>query len=94
MALDAFNGALEWDAPDASTSVSPVGIANGLVFAGDNLGFFRARDVSTGAALFTFQAGGPIGSGPVIADGMVFVGVGVRVAPATPETEGIFAFRP
>jgi len=25
---------------------------------------------------------------------MVFVGVGVRVAPATPETEGIFAFRP
>ena len=50
--------------------------------------------MSTGAALFTFQAGGPIGSGPVIADGMVFVGVGVRVAPATPETEGIFAFRP
>ncbi len=94
VALDAFNGALEWDAPDASTSVSPVGIASGLVFAGDNLGFFRARDVSTGAALFTFQAGGPIGSGPVIADGMVFVGVGVRVAPATPETEGIFAFRP
>ena len=50
--------------------------------------------MSTGASLFTFQAGGPIGSGPVIADGMVFVGVGVRVAPATPETEGVFAFRP
>ena len=74
--------------------MSPVGIANGLAFAGDNLGFFRVRDARTGASLFTFQTGGPIGSGPVIADGMVFVGVGVRVAPATPETEGIFAFRP
>ena len=93
-ALDAFSGTLEWDAPDGSSSVSPVGIANGLVFAGDNLGFFRARDVSTGASLFTFQAGGPIGSGPVIADGMVFVGVGVRLVPATPETEGVFAFSP
>jgi hypothetical protein len=30
----------------------------------------------------------------VIADGMVFVGVGVRVAPATPEADGVFAFAP
>ena len=57
-------------------------------------GFFRARDASTGSPLFTFQVGGPIGSGPVIADGMVFVGVGVRVAPATPEADGVFAFAP
>jgi hypothetical protein len=78
--------------PGSSLEASPV--ANGLVFADDNLGFFRARDVRTGTSLFTSQAGGPIGSGPVIADGMVFVGVGVRVAPATPETEGIFAFGP
>jgi len=57
-------------------------------------GFFRARHASTGSPLFTFQVGGPIGSGPVIADGMVFVGVGVRVAPATPEADGVFAFAP
>src|SRR5439155_1423647 len=32
-ALDAFTGSLKWDAPDAASSLSPVGIVNGLVFA-------------------------------------------------------------
>ena len=91
-ALDAFTGGLVWDAPDAASSLSPVGIVNGLVFAGENLGAFKARDVSNGLPLFTFNAGGPIASGPVIADGMVFVGVGVL--PGSGETEGLYAFAP
>src|SRR5439155_67854 len=55
-ALDAFTGGLVWDAPDAASSLSPVGIVNGLVFAGENLGAFKARDVSNGLPLFTFNA--------------------------------------
>ena len=56
----------------------------------------RHRDPDRGRGRGLRRLLGPhlLGSGPVIADGMVFVGVGVRVAPATPETEGIFAFRP
>jgi len=92
VALDAFTGGLKWDAPDAASSLSPVGIVNGLVFAGENFGAFKARDVNTGLPLFAFNAGGPIASGPVIADGMVFVGVGVL--PGTGETEGVYAFAP
>ncbi len=91
-ALDAFTGGLVWDAPDAVSSLSPVGIVNGLVFAGENFGGFKARDVNTGLPLFTFNAGGPIASGPVIADGMVFVGVGVL--PGSGEAEGLYAFAP
>ncbi|TMA69404.1 MAG: hypothetical protein E6J69_05820 [Deltaproteobacteria bacterium] len=87
-----LTGGLAWDAPDAASSLSPVGIVNGLVFAGENLGAFKARDVSNGLPLFTFNAGGPIASGPVIADGMVFVGVGVL--PGSGETEGLYAFAP
>jgi len=59
---------------------------NGLVFAGDNVGAFKARDASTGLPLFTFNARGPIASGPVIADGKVFFGVGVLAASAIAET--------
>src|SRR5207245_2583783 len=76
-ALDAFTGSLKWDAPDAASSLSPVGIVNGLVFAGENLGAFKARDLDSGLPLFVFDAGGPIATGPVIAAGMVFVGRGV-----------------
>ena len=70
--------------------------ASALLFAAlpRTLSPFSSATARTGASLFTFQTGGPIGSGPVIADGMVFVGVGVRVAPATPETEGVFGFEP
>src|SRR5204862_7419267 len=74
-ALDAFTGSLKWDAPDAASSLSPVGIVNGLVFAGENFGAFKARDLDSGLPLFVFDAGGPIASGPGIADRMVFVGV-------------------
>ena len=75
--LDAFSGSVQWTAPDAIASFSPVGIAGGLVFAGDAIGNLKARSLDGGLPLFTFSANGSIASGPVIANGgMVFFGVG------------------
>jgi alcohol dehydrogenase (cytochrome c) len=40
--------------------------ASGLVFTGDNDGYFHAFDAATGTALWTFQTGAPVwGSAPV-----------------------------
>jgi polyvinyl alcohol dehydrogenase (cytochrome) len=98
LALDGKTGALQWLGPDAVSSLSPVGIAGGLVFAGDNLGLLKARDAATGLPLSAFSTGGVISGGPVIADGKVFVSVGLLGSlaglPAGIEKTGIYALAP
>jgi hypothetical protein len=86
-----------WDGLDSLSSDSAVGIANHLVFSGDNIGFLEAHDVNTGLLTFATFTGGPVTSGPVIADGMVFVGNGIFVAQLQSLpllTHGVMAFAP
>jgi plastocyanin len=98
LALDGKTGALQWVGPDAVTSLSPVGIANGLVFAGDNTGLLKARDAATGLPLSAFSTGGVISGGPVIADGKVFVAVGLLSSfvnvPVPVEKTGVYGIGP
>jgi hypothetical protein len=42
--------------------------------------------------LFSFPTGGSVSGGPVIAEGMAFVGVGLTTSQT--ETHGLFAFSP
>lgn len=93
VALDGMSGALTWDAADALSSFSPVGVANGIVFAGDNTGNLKARDAASGMMLSTFMTGGSISSGPVPAEGMLFVGVGGTLNDSV-ETRGVLALKP
>jgi polyvinyl alcohol dehydrogenase (cytochrome) len=92
LALNAFTGSLVWDAPDGASSFSPVGVANGLVFSGDHTGTFKVHDAADGLLLFSFPTGGSVSGGPVIAEGMAFVGVGLTTSQT--ETHGLFAFSP
>jgi hypothetical protein len=97
VALGMGAGHFFWDGLDSLSSDSAVGIANHLVFSGDNIGFLKAHDVNTGLLTFATFTGGPVTSGPVIADGMVFVGNGIFVAQLQSLpllTHGVMAFAP
>jgi polyvinyl alcohol dehydrogenase (cytochrome) len=64
-----------------TADVGPVAVANGVVyFSQEFSGNFYALDASTGKPLATFGIGAG-GSGPAIADGMVFVGTGDALSP-------------
>lgn len=95
VSLNAFGPSqsnINWTAADQLGGFSPVGIANGLVFAGDTAGNFIARDRTTGKQLFFFPTQGGIGSGAAVAEGAVFVGSGENEDAV--EKTGVWAFRP
>lgn len=91
VALNAMTGTLAWDAPDAVSSFSAIGLANGIVYAGDNTGFFKARDASSGLVLFAANLGGAIAGSPVPAESKVFVPVGATEAVPNQQF-GVYAF--
>jgi hypothetical protein len=90
VALNAFSGALAWDAADAVSSFSATGIANGLIYTGDNAGLLKARDASTGMLLFAASVGGSVGASPVPAEGKVIVAVGTTQSNG--QKYGVYAF--
>jgi polyvinyl alcohol dehydrogenase (cytochrome) len=91
VALDAMTGTLSWAAADAVSSFSATSIANGVVYAGDNTGLFKARDASTGLLLFKASVNGGVAGSPVPAEGKLFVPVGANSAPPGQQF-GVVAF--
>ena len=91
VALDAMTGTLAWLAPDAVSSFSATGIGNGIVYAGDNAGLFKARDALTGSLLFAASVNGSVAGSPVPAEGKVFVPVGAEATPPGQQF-GVYAF--
>lgn len=91
VALNALTGTIAWTAGDAVSSFSAIGVANGIVYAGDNSGLFKARDASSGQLLFTASVNGAVAGSPVPAEGKVFVPVGANSAPPGQQF-GVYAF--
>jgi polyvinyl alcohol dehydrogenase (cytochrome) len=91
VALDAMTGTLAWNAADAVSSFSAIGLANGIVYAGDNTGLIKARDASTGLLLFEANVNGAVAGSPVPAEGKLFVPVGANTAPPGQQF-GVYAF--
>lgn len=60
-AIDATTGAVKWEYKFERSSLAGVmSTASGLVFAGDQDGFFNAFDVRTGRRLWSYRTGAPI----------------------------------
>ncbi|HEY3821465.1 MAG TPA: PQQ-binding-like beta-propeller repeat protein [Polyangiaceae bacterium] len=85
-ALDPTSGDVLWQianpaltAPLGGASVNgPVTVVGGVMFVGsmDAMGTMYALDASTGAVLWSFQAGGTVYGGPAVAGGVVYWGAG------------------
>jgi outer membrane protein assembly factor BamB len=92
-ALDATNGAVDWQCLDTECNVfgfGPAGIAAGAFLVGDSSAQLRAFDAATGALLRTLDLGGQISSGPAVVNDMVFVGVGVGFFSPAGESQGVY----
>ena len=86
-AFDDLDGSTAWSA-QIGRSWGHVSIANGLVFAGNNLdGRFFVHDASDGSLLNTLTLPDVSSSGPSIVGGTVYVGYGIFGA-----TGGVMAF--
>jgi polyvinyl alcohol dehydrogenase (cytochrome) len=85
-ALDPAKGDVVWQiadpamtAPLGGASVNgPVTVVGGVMFAGsmDAQGTMYALDATTGAVLWSFQAGGTVYAGPAVVGGVVYWGAG------------------
>ena len=84
-ALDAATGQILWATRGfpavTTTNQGPVGVANGVVYAGtiDVPGTMYALDAANGATLWTFASGGSANAGAAIVDGTVYWGSGYAV---------------
>jgi outer membrane protein assembly factor BamB len=90
-ALDAATGLPAWSGVDAVSSFSAIGLANGIVYAGDNTGLFKAHDASSGLLLFEANVNGAVAGSPVPAEGKVFVPIGASTALPNQQF-GVYAF--
>jgi len=92
-ALDGSSGARLWSGI-AGPSYAASAVVNGVVFAGDLTGVFKAFDAATGLPLFAFPLLGPISSAPAIAGNLVVIGSGTSssdlCAKGTPGSEACF----
>jgi len=85
-ALDPATGDVVWQIANPAMTAQlhgasvngPVTVVGGVMFVGsmDAAGTMYGLDASTGAVLWTFQAGGTVYGGPAVAGGMVFWGAG------------------
>lgn len=93
-ALNGSNGARLWSGV-AGPSYAASAVVNGVVFAGDLTGVFKAFDASNGLPLFAFPLLGPISSAPAVAGDLVVIGSGTSssdlCAKGTPGSEACFA---
>ena len=63
-ALDPRTGEMKWEARFAISSLAGVmSTASGVVFAGDQEGFFNAFESKTGKKLWSYRTGSPIWGG-------------------------------
>jgi outer membrane protein assembly factor BamB len=74
-ALAADTGAVKWSSSYGFFGISAVSIANGVGYAGVNLGLIRAFDLSDGSILWSAHASQEeIDTRPAIADGTLYLG--------------------
>jgi polyvinyl alcohol dehydrogenase (cytochrome) len=93
-ALDGATGTSMWSGV-AGPSYAASAVVNGVVFAGDLTGVFKAFDAATGLPLFASPLLGPISSAPAVAGDLVVIGSGTSssdlCAKGTPGSEACFA---
>jgi outer membrane protein assembly factor BamB len=78
-AINAQTGDELWSFRDVMTdraNWSAPAVADGVVFAGNRTGYMYAFDARTGAQRWKFKADAPPTSDPLIADGVLYFGVG------------------
>lgn len=89
-ALDGADGARLWTGVAGPTYAASA-VVNGVVFAGDLTGVFKAFDAANGLPLFAFPLLGPISSAPAVAGNLVVIGSGTSssdlCAKGTPGSE-------
>src|SRR5687768_14111984 len=91
-ALDPRTGEMKWEFRFPTSSLAGVmSTASGVVFAGDQQGYFNAFDARTGKKLWSYRTGSPIWGGAAMTyrlDGRQYVLIpsgGTLVAFAVPE---------
>jgi eukaryotic-like serine/threonine-protein kinase len=92
-ALDAQTGKELWtfkDTPTDRAEWSAPAIGNGVVYAGNRTGFMYAFDAPTGKELWKFKAAAPATSDPIIANGILYFGVGAHGNLKAEQTEAYF----
>ena len=75
---DVTRGGLRWAYKDLGKSISTASIAEGLVYIAGFDGRLHCLDVETGKPYWVHEAGGPIWSSTLAADGKVYLGTGRR----------------
>ena len=75
-ALDAADGTVLWQTQLDAGGFGGVSVANGLMLFTTHEGTLHILDTSSGAPLFSTKVGDSSASGPVVSDGVVYVGNG------------------
>ncbi|MFN8419294.1 MAG: PQQ-binding-like beta-propeller repeat protein [Anaerolineae bacterium] len=92
-ALDAATGEEVWTFKDRVTSRgswSAPTINDGVVYAGNRTGFFYAFNAKTGEQLWKFDAQAPATSDAVLANGILYFGVGAHGSTSADQTKAYF----
>lgn len=91
MSFTGAEGDLQWELPSPAWLWSAAAVTNRVMFQGNSLGMMMALDTDTGAILWTSAPlGSMISSGPAIANGAVFFGIGCCGAGG--DSNGVYAF--
>jgi polyvinyl alcohol dehydrogenase (cytochrome) len=91
-ALDAADGTVKWQHDLTPATYGALSIANGVLYVPTIDGALWALDADTGEPLFKKVQGMSGASGPVISNGMVFVGNGWQWVPMGKQVGGLTAY--
>jgi polyvinyl alcohol dehydrogenase (cytochrome) len=96
-ALDASTGQILWQTadPQGAVDLSPLTIANGVVYAGSMARTgpnMYALDAATGTILWQFESGGSVVAGPAVSRGTVYWGSGYSRAAGGAGNNKFYAF--
>jgi len=76
---DATRAGLVWSYKETGASLSTVSVADGLLYVADYAGRLHCLGADTGKPHWVHEAGGPIWSSTLVADGKVYLGTGRQV---------------
>ncbi len=76
---DVTRSGLAWSYRPTGASLSTVSIADGLLYVADYAGRLHCLDAATGRRHWIHEAGGPIWSSTLVADGKVYLGTGMQL---------------
>jgi len=76
---DITRSGLAWSYKQTGASLSTVSIADGLLYVADYAGHLHCLDADTGQCYWTHDAGRPIWSSTLVADGKVYLGTGRKL---------------